>query len=450
MARAARTDVGGDAPENATDLTAAPEAALADIPPEIVAQTLGQYVRASASRIRSGDSGVLPVIVGLVAIMVVFQAISPNHVFLSAGNLVNLFQQSAVFMVLAMAEGFALVLGEIDLSVGYVGAVGAVVGVQLVQPTTTNWPWWAAIVAALLVCAAIGAVQGTLITRLRLPSFIVTLAGFLIFNGLMLILLLLGPFSGYPNLTGESNNQHVLYNLMWGTIDPTLSWIAMAVVVAGLGAVLWRRDSRRRRSGLVAPPASLTLIKVGLMAIVGIVVVAICNQNRANLGTLEGVPWVIPIVLAVLGAWTVLLGRTKYGRYLYAIGGNPEAARRAGINLALVRTGAFALCSLTAGIGLLMYAAYLGGLSTGVQGGQLVLYAVAAAVIGGTSLFGGRGKPLHGVLGGLVIGGIYNGMYLQGYDVQAEFIVTGLVLLAAVTIDSLSRRGSTSGSVSRV
>ena len=443
-------DLLGVSPENATDLTAAPEAVHAEIPPEIAAQTLGEYVRASAGRIRSGESGVLPVIVAFVAILVVFEAISPNHVFLSAGNLVNLFQQSAVFMVLAMAEGFALVLGEIDLSVGYVGAVGAVVGVQLVQPTTTNWPWWAAIAAALLVCAGIGAVQGTLITRLRLPSFIVTLAGFLIFNGLMLILLLLGPFSGYPNLTGFSNNEHVLYNLMWGTIDPTISWIGMAVVVGGLGLSLWLGDSRRRRSGLVAPPASLTLIKIGLMAVVGIVVVAICNQNRANLGTLEGVPWVIPIVLGVLGAWTVLLGRTRYGRYVYAIGGNPEAARRAGINLALVRTAAFALCSFTAGIALLLYASYLGGMSNNVQGGQLVLYAVAAAVIGGTSLFGGRGKPLHGVLGGLVIGGIYNGMYLQGYDVQAEFIVTGLVLLAAVAIDSLSRRGATTGSVTRV
>lgn len=438
------------ATEQAVDLTAAPTVGDAAIPPEIVAQTLGQYLRAYGSRLRSGESGVLPVVVAIVAIMVVFEAISPQHVFLSAGNVVNLFQQSAVFMVLAMAEGFVLVLGEIDLSVGYVGAVGAVVGVQLVQPQTTNWPWWAAIGAALLVCAAIGAVQGTLITRLRLPSFIVTLGGFLIFNGVMLILLLLGPFSGYPNLTGFSNNEHVLYELMWGTIDPTVSWIGMAVVVAGLGVSLWLRDSRRRSSGLVAPPMSLTLIKIGMMAIVGIVVVFICNQNRANLGTLEGVPWVIPIVLGVLGGWTLLLGRTKYGRYLYAIGGNPEAARRAGINLALVRTAAFALCSVTAGMGILLYASYLGGMSNNVQGGQLVLYAVAAAVIGGTSLFGGRGKPLHGVLGGLVIGGIYNGMYLQGYDVQWEFIVTGLVLLAAVTIDSLSRRGATTGSVARI
>ena len=184
--------------------------------------------------------------------------------------------------------------------------------------------------------------------------------------------------------------------------------------------------------------------------LVAIVVVGICNTNRANLGTLEGVPWVIPIVLAVLGAWTVLLQRTTYGRYVYAIGGNPEATRRAGVNLAVVRTVAFTLCSFTAGVGMLLYASLLGGMSNNVQGGQYVLYAVAAAVIGGTSLFGGRGKPLHGILGGLVIGGIYNGMYLQGLSVEWEYIVTGLVLLAAVIIDSVSRRGSSSGSITRV
>jgi len=164
----------------------------------------------------------------------------------------------------------------------------------------------------------------------------------------------------------------------------------------------------------------------------------------------EGVPWVIPIVIAVLAAWTILLGRTKYGRYLYAIGGNPEAARRAGINLALVRTVGFMLCSFTAGIGMLLYASYLNGMSNNVQGGQYVLYAVAAAVIGGTSLMGGRGKPLHGVLGGLVIGAIYNGMYLLGLQFEWQYIVTGLVLLAAIIIDAVSRRGSASGSVTRI
>jgi len=435
-----------EAPEPPPDPTATTGAAGLGAPHAVAVPSLGEYVRRWATRVRSGQSGILPVIAGLAVITVIFQAISPHHVFLSAGNLVNLFQQSAVFMVLAMAEGFALLLGEIDLSVGYVAAVGAVIGVQLVQPTTTNWPWWAAIAAALLACAFIGALQGTLITRLRLASFVVTLAGFLIFQGLMLILLLLGPFSGYPSLAGSATNLQVLYQLMWGTIDPTVSWIAMAVIVGVLGLVFWVGDRRRRRSGLVAPPASVTVIKIAVMAAVAITVVAICNTNRANIGTIEGVPWVIPIVLGILGAWTVLLERTRFGRYVYAIGGSSEAARRAGIGLASIRTWAFVLCSFTAGIGGLLYASYLGGMSNNVNGGQLVLYAVAAAVIGGTSLFGGRGRVLHGVLGGLVIGGIYNGMYLLGLNVQWQLIVTGFVLVVAVSIDALSRRGATSAS----
>src|SRR5262252_835726 len=189
--------------EEQVDPTAAPEAAAIEVPPEIVAQSLGEYLRAWWARVRSGEAGVLPVIAGLVIIIAVFQAISPHHVYLTAGNLVNLFQQSAVFMVLAMAEGFVLLLGEVDLSVGYVAAVGAVIAVQLVQPSTTKWPWWAAIIAGLAACCGIGAMQGSLVTRLRVPSFVVTLAGLLVFNGVMLILLLLGPFSGYPSLTSS-------------------------------------------------------------------------------------------------------------------------------------------------------------------------------------------------------------------------------------------------------
>jgi D-xylose transport system permease protein len=439
------------APEEAPDLTAAPEAIEAEVPPGIIAQTLGEFVRGYAARIRAGESGVLPVILAMLAILVVFTIISPNHVFLSPVNLVNLFQQAAVIMVLAMAEGFALVLGEIDLSVGFVGAIGGAITVQLIQPITTNWNWIPAILAGLLVCTVFGLIQGTLITRLRLPSFIVTLAGFLIANGIFLKILLLGPFSGYPNLAGQSDNLAVIYHLMWGTIDPNVSWIGAGVVVVGVGLAIWLGDSRRRRSGLVAPPASLSLIKIGLIAAVAVVIVAISNTNRANLGTLEGVPWFIPIVLVIFGAWTILLERTKFGRYMYAIGGNPEAARRAGINVSLVRTLAFGLCSFTAGVAVILYASLLGGMSNNIQGGQYVLYAVAAAVIGGTSLFGGRGKPLHGVLGGLVIAGIYNGLYLQGIsDVEWQYIVTGLVLLAAVVIDAVSRRGAASGSVTRV
>jgi D-xylose transport system permease protein len=188
------------------------------------------------------------------------------------------------------------------------------------------------------------------------------------------------------------------------------------------------------------------LIKIALIVVVAAGVVAICNVNRASFGTLAGLPWVVPIVLAVFLAWSTLLQRTRFGRYVYAIGGNPEAARRAGINLAAIRTLCFAICTFTAGIALLLFVSYLGGMPGGnINGGQLVLYAIASAVLAGTSLFGGRGRVIHGILGGLVIGGIYNGMGLLGLDVRWQFIVTGLVLLVAVTIDSLSRRGATSG-----
>src|SRR5438046_8380222 len=191
-----------EAPESAPDPTAAAEAAELELPPEIVAQSLGQWFRGWMVRIRSGDSGVLPVILGLVIITLVFEAVSPHNLFLSAGNLVNLFQQSAVIMVLAMAEIFALLLGEIDLSVGYVGAVGGVIAVQLVQPRTTNWPWWAAIIAALLVCAVIGRGQGTLIARLRLPSLSGALGGLRVVTGVMLVLAMLGPLSALAAAAG--------------------------------------------------------------------------------------------------------------------------------------------------------------------------------------------------------------------------------------------------------
>jgi D-xylose transport system permease protein len=431
----------------AVDPTAAPDAATPLVPAAVVAQTLPQYARAQWLRVKSGDSGLLPVVLALLIIIIVFQAISPSHVFLSAGNLVNLFQQSAVFMVLAMAETFALLLGDIDLSIGFVGALGGAIAVQLVQPVTTNWPWWAAIVAAIVACGLIGFAQGTLITRLRLPSFIVTLAGMLIFNGVLLIVLGFGPFSGYPSLSGRGTNLHALYGLMWDHISPAAGWILMAVVVGLLSLSMFLRDARRRRNGLVAPPMSITIIKIALMAAGGIVVVWICNINRAHIGTLEGVPYAILIVLGVLAAWTMLLQRTRYGRYVYAMGGNAEAARRAGIRVHRVRTWAFVLCSATAGIAGLLYASYLGGMSNNVNGGQLVLYAVAAAVIGGTSLFGGRGKVANGVLGGLVIGAIYNGMGLLGLTVQWEFIVTGVVLLVAVAIDALSRRAAGSAGI---
>ena len=304
-----------DAPDE-IDLTAT-DAEL--VPPELVAQTLGEYVRAWLVRVRSGDAGILPVAVALVLVGAAFYLVSPGHLFLSAGNLVNLFIQSAVFIVLAMAEGFVLLLGEIDLSIGYVAAIGGVIAAVLVQPAF-NWPWWLAIVAALAACAGIGLVQGLIITVLRLPSFVVTLGGYLFWFGVMIILL---GQAGVVSLNSPTqSNQQALVAIVGGNIDPTLAWIGLALVVVIVVLAMWVPDIKRRRAGLVVPPIGLTILKTFLIVAAGVLVVGICNVNRGKFLPVEGVPWVVPAVLFVLGAWTVLLERTQFGRHVYATGGN--------------------------------------------------------------------------------------------------------------------------------
>jgi D-xylose transport system permease protein len=407
-------------------------ATQAAIPPELTANTLGEYLRGAWARVRGGESGVLPVIGGLLLISILFQSL--NSHFLTAGNLVNLLIQGAVYMLLAMGEVFALLLGEIDLSIGFVSGIGGTVTAELLKQSN-GWPWWAAIIAGLVACAAIGAVQGTIITRFGLPSFVVTLAGLLGWQGVLLKVL--GKGGTLPI------NNNVVNDLASGNLTVTASWIVMLVIVGVFGLRTWLRESRRRASGLVAPPASLTLVKIAGALIAGVVVVIICNKDRGRSIPIRGMPWVVLIVLGVLAMWTIILGRTKFGRYVYAIGGNAEAARRAGVNLAMIRTLAFMLASFTAGIAGIVNASRLRSVSTALDGGNLVLYAVAAAVIGGTSLFGGRGKASHAVLGGIVIAAIANGMGLQGYGADIQYMVTAFVLLAAVTIDALARRGRT-------
>jgi len=437
------------APTEAVDLTAAVDART-EVPPEILAQSLSEYMRGWWVRLRSGDSGVLPVIVGLVAVAAIFEVTTPENAFLRPSNLVYLFQESTIYMVLAMAEIFILLLGEIDLSIGYVALFGGVVTWRLVQVPSPAWPWWAAILAALFFCGVVGALQGTLVSRLKIPSFVVTLGGLLLFRGIVVIIL--GGADGLFSISSAVPNQAVIYNLVQANLDPTVSWIVMGVVVVAVGGGLWMRAASRRRGGLVAPPRSVVGLRIGLLAAVGIAVVAICDVNRGVAITIDGVPWVVPIVLGVLALWTLLLQRTRYGRYVYAIGGNPEAARRAGVNVAAIRTWAFVLSAVTAGFaGILLGSFFYGQYSTNLaDGSQLVLYAVAASVIGGTSLFGGRGKTIHGVLGGLVIGGIVYGMALLGLQVEWELIVTGSVLVLAVLIDVLSRRGAGAGGGERV
>ena len=405
--------------------------------PEIIASTLGEYVRIWWTRVRSGESGALPVILGLVAIVIYFQVRS--SLFLSAGNLVNLIEQAAWIVMLGMAEVFVLLLGEIDLSIGFSSVIGAVFTCWLLAPPhPVAWPL--AVLVGLAFPAVYGLIQGLIITWLRLPSFVVTLAGQLAGLGLLLSIVdIAAPGSGgtirlYSNVLNDIEN---------GAMSPVAGWIVMAAAVVLAGALMITRDSRRRAGGLAAPPASVTWLKVAAMAVAGVIVVFIGNTNRGvGLVSVRGVPWVILVVLLVLVAWSFLLGRTRFGRYVYAIGGNAEAARRAGINLRRIRVLAFTLAGLTAGVMGIIYASQLGSISSNVNGGENVLYAVAAAVIGGTSLFGGRGKMLGAVLGGLIVAVIYNGLQLLGLGAAAQNIWTAAVLLAAVAIDTVARRGS--------
>jgi D-xylose transport system permease protein len=429
-----------------TDLTLDAKVAAADVPPEILAQSLGQYFRASWLRIRSGNSGVLPVVLAIVIIAVVFEIITPEHAYLRPSNLVYIFGLSTVYMILAIAETVVLLLAEVDLSVGAVALIGGAIAFKLVQQPGPNWPWWAAILAALAICGAIGAAQGALTALLRIPSFVVTLGGFLLFSGVLIVLL--GGADSTVSLNTDVPNQNFIYDMVQGLISPVIGWVILAVVVVAVGASQWGRAAARRRRGLVAPPLGLTAIRVALVAVVGAAVVIVCSVNRgSSLKHVVGVPWVIPIVLVVLGAWTIALQRTRFGRYIYAIGGNPEAARRAGVGLPKIRIWAFALCSATAALGgILLGSFFYGEYSTNTADpGQLVLYTVAAAVIGGVSLFGGRGKAIHGVLGGLLIGGIAYGvslLNLGSLSTPLEYILPGGVLLVAVLIDVSSRRGA--------
>ena len=430
------TDVQGPSPEaTEPDEEIASEVALAA--PEVIANSLGEYARIWVSRVRNGESGALPVILGLVAIVIYFQARS--SLFLSAGNLVNLIEQAAWIVTLGMAEVFVLLLGEIDLSIGYTSALGATFTCWLLLPPNPA-PWPLAVLVGLAVPALFSGLEGLIVTRLRLPSFVVTLAGQLAALGLLLEVMDSAAPSGGGSIRLYPG---VLYDIENGALSPLASWIVMAAAVALAAAMFLVRDTRRRASNLTAPPLSVTVLKIVVMAVAGVVVVLIGNTDRGvGLTVVRGVPWVVLVVLVVLVAWSFLLGRTRFGRYMYAVGGNAEAARRAGINLSRIRILAFTLAGLTAGIMGIIYTSQLGSISTGVPGGQNVLYAVGAAVIGGTSLFGGRGKMVGAVLGGLVVAVIYNGLNLLGLGAAPQYLWTAAVLLAAVTVDTLARRRS--------
>ncbi|CAB4568597.1 MAG: ABC transporter permease [Actinobacteria bacterium] len=385
------------------------------------------------SRVKAGDIGSLPAVLGLVVLCIVFGSMS--NVFLTPGNFANLITQAAAVIVIAMGLVFVLLLGEIDLSAGYTAGVSGAVLVILI--TNEGQPWYVALLASIAVGVLLGFFLGTLVARLGIPSFVVTLAAFLAFQG---ILLLLAGEGGTIRVEDET-----ILAVQNSNISPIGSWvffivIAVAYVLVGLSSM-----NSRRNAGLKTELKKLWIIKTAaLLTLTGLAVFAL-NLERSNnpdLVSLKGIPYVVPVILLLLVVGTFVLGRTAFGRHIYAVGGNAEAARRAGINVKRIRITAFMICSGFAAIAGMIFASRQNSISPTTGGSSTLLYAVGAAVIGGTSLFGGKGKVRDAILGGLVVAVIDNGMGLLGYAAGIKFIVTGLVLLVSAGVDAISRRGN--------
>ena len=384
------------------------------------------------SRVKAGDIGSLPAVLGLVSLVAVFGAMS--EYFLTNRNFANLLTQAAPVMVIAMGLVFVLLLGEIDLAAGYASGVCGAVLVLLV--TNHGWSWYTALAASIAVGAALGLLIGTLVSRVGIPSFVVTLAAFLAFQGILLLLAGEGgtiPIADKTILAVENSN-----------LTPTQGWILWAVtsalyVVGGLN-----RINSRRKAGLVVELTQLWAMKTTALLIITGAAVFQLNQERGLSATnsTKGVPIVAPLILAILVAGTFLLSKTAFGRHIYAVGGNAEAARRAGINVKRVRTVAFILCSSLAAVAGMLFASRMNSISPSTGGSSTLLYAVGAAVIGGVSLFGGKGRMRDAILGGLVVAVIDNGMGLLGYGAGIQFLVTGAVLLVSAGVDAVSRRGA--------
>jgi D-xylose transport system permease protein len=372
-------------------------------------------------RLSNGELGLLPVILGLIAIWTYFGL--QAEAFLSARNLSNLVLQTAVLGTIALGTCLVLLLGEIDLSVGSVaGVTSAVLGVLV---TNEGMAWYWAILLMLLVGGAIGIFQGAWVAYLRVPSFVVTLAGLLAWQGLQL------------NVLGETGTVNVLEpnisSIATSFLSDEAGWIIAVVGLVGYAATRLVHEARRRKAGLVVTPTLAVVLRTALMAGVLLAIVAVLND--AN-----GVPYVGLILFALVIVFSLITTRTKFGRYIYAVGSNAEAARRAGINVNRIRVAVFGLASVLAGVGALLAVSRGAAATTQTGGGTLLLEAVAAAVIGGTSLFGGRGTVWAALMGAFVIGSVSNGLDLLGQPADVKLMVEGAILLLAVTVDALARR----------
>ena len=395
------------------------------------ADSLGASVRAYVDRVRGGDLGALPAILGIVALGLLFFALRPDT-FLTPRNMANLADQAAPIIILAMGLVFILLLGEIDLSAGVVSGVCAAVMAKLLADAGA--PWYVSVLAAIVTGVAIGLFTGSLVGLVGIPSFVVTLALFLGWQGFTL------------RLIGEGGTvpvrDPVISAISDRNVPVTLGWILAVLVIAAYAAVQLNRFRVQRAKGLAHDPFAVVLVRIAVIAAVVVLVTAVLSVDRAPaVGVvLAGVPYAIPLVVVLLLLLTFVLGRTGFGRHVYAVGGNAEAARRAGINVTKIKVAVFVIGSTLAAISGIVAAARLGSVAPGSGGGNTLLYAVGAAVIGGTSLFGGRGRVRDAVLGGLVVAIIANGLGLLGVQAYLNFIITGAVLLLAASVDALARR----------
>jgi D-xylose transport system permease protein len=416
------------------------------------ANTPGAYFRLYVQRVRGGEMGSLPAIAGLIVLVILFSALQPT--FRGLYNFGNLLTEGSGPILLAMGLVFVLLLGEIDLSAGFSGGVCAAVMVRLMVGYDQPWP--ITIGAALVTGLVIGLLIGLLRTKVRIPSFVVTLALFLAFQGVALYIV--------DNGKGAHGDVRISDNVVLAFENSQMpkwaGWVLALAIVLGYGFVKLSTQRSRRRQGLLGEPTVILAAKIAALTIGALGLVYLLNQNRSintkaiptNVNgqikfvappALEGVPWVVLVLVFFFVVWTFLLSRTRYGRHVYAVGGNEEAARRAGIPVDRVRVSVFVLCSFMAAVGGIMIGSNVAAVSVQNYSGNTLLLAVGAAVIGGTSLFGGKGRMIDALIGGAVVEVIQNGMsnLVQGTNGSSvQYMVTGVVLLLAAAIDALSRR----------
>jgi D-xylose transport system permease protein len=408
--------------------TSAPESAPVAEPDG----SLGAAFRDYTARVRGGELGALPAVLALITLVIIFTALKGSF-FFTTFNFANLITQSATIIVLAMGLVFVLLLGEIDLSAGFAaGTCGAVLGVTL---TLHGWPVWASLLATLVTGVLIGLFIGVIVARLGIPSFVVTLAMFLALQGLMLIII------GEGGTIGISDP--FILAIMNSNMSPLLGWLLFLVVMGSYVGSTFLAITRRKRAGLVTQSMTVWAAKAIALGVLLGGATFLLNQERSRnpqITSIKGIPYVVIVILVLLVGLTFLLQRTGFGRHVYAVGGNAEAARRAGISVPNVRVVCFIFCSTLAAVAGILFASKDNSISPSTGGSTTLLYAVGAAVIGGTSLFGGRGKVRDAILGGLVVAVIQNGLPLITDKSGIQFIVTGLVLLVAASVDALSRR----------